>query len=202
MTTPTLDNYGHTIAPYPTPVDAFATFNTDPATPTAIHTNHPEVDHSNDSNDDNRILNYYFLLLAVILVFLGILYLTFARRQRQRRALHRQNSQRALARDLERWGGGGPFGPGRFRLPRNNNGLRPSRPRAEEGLNESGEAPPPYVPKEPKPAHVGRALAVGNSIPLNDLSTMDHKPPDYDEGPSSRYDGRWQAGTDPIMRGE
>ncbi|KAL8848075.1 MAG: hypothetical protein Q9221_006877 [Calogaya cf. arnoldii] len=198
MATPTLDTYGHTIAPDPTPVDAFTTFDTDEAIPTANLSNQSEEDHSNDDS----ILNYYFLLLALILIMFGILYLTFARRQRQRRALHRQNSQRALARDLERWGGGGPLGPGRFRLPRNNNGVRPSRPQTEEGLNESGEAPPPYVPEEPKPAYVRGALGVGNSIPLHDLSTMDHKPPDYGEGPSSRYDAREHAGTGPVMRGE
>ncbi|KAI4265716.1 MAG: hypothetical protein L6R38_009220 [Xanthoria sp. 2 TBL-2021] len=203
MATPTLDIYDHTTEPEPTLIDAFSTFNTDAASPTSLPppTSAPEGG-GGDRSNNNGILNYYFLLLALIIILLGILYLTFARRQRQRLALRRQNGQRALARDLERWGGGGPFGPGRFRMPRNSNGVRPSRPRTEEGLNESGEAPPPYIPKEPEPAHVGGSLQLGNSIPLHDLSTLDHKPPDYDEGPSSRHDGRGHFGTGPVMRGE
>ncbi|KAI4106747.1 MAG: hypothetical protein LQ339_002939 [Xanthoria mediterranea] len=203
MATPTLDIYGHTTGPDPTPIDAFSTFDTDSATPTSLPSGLSDTSNPDgEGSHHNNILNYYFLLLALIIILLGILYLTFARRQRQRLAQHRQNSQRALARDLERWGGGGPFGPGRFRMPRNTHRVRPSRPRTEEGLNESGEAPPPYISKEPEPAHLGRGMGQGASIPLHHLDTMDHKPPDYDEGSSSRHGGRGQDGIGPVMRGE
>ena len=197
MATPTfLDTYSQTISPIPTPTAALSAINTDQAAPTTF----PE-EHEDEERRNNGILNYYFLLLAFIVILLGILYLTYARRQRQRLALRRQNGQRALARDLERWGGGGPWGPSRLpRIPRNTSGVRrPQPPRREEGLNENGEAPPPYIPKEPERAYVGSQRGgLGNDIPLRDMGSMDHKPPDYDEGPSSRG----AAAPGPVMRGD
>lgn len=78
-------------------------------------------------------------------------------------------------------------------MPRNS----PRQPRREEGLNERGEAPPPYVPKEPEPAYTGpggERAGLGNDIPLQDLTRSDQKPPDYDEGPSSSPSGPAVAG--------
>jgi len=76
--------------------------------------------------------------------------------------------------------------------------------RREEGLDERGEAPPPYMPEEPRPAHVrsrsrgnhdvqdvdndradGDNPAVGLSIPLHTLSRDERKPPDYEHRPRS-----------------
>ncbi|KAL8779278.1 MAG: hypothetical protein Q9213_007010 [Squamulea squamosa] len=190
MANPTIDIYDDTPTPAPTPFDPFSVV-TDSETPATLSndisaaTATPSTSDSVTDRNNNGILNYYFLLLALVILLLAILYLIFARRQRQKIAQRRQNGQRALARDLERWGGGGPWGPGRFRMPRST-GTR--QPRREEGLNESGEAPPPYIPKEPEPAYTGaprNGPGSGNDIPLHDLSRMDHKPPDYDEGPSS-----------------
>lgn len=55
-------------------------------------------------------------------------------------------------------------------------------PRAEEGLDERGEAPPPYMPAEPPPAR----LDTGNNsngynapIPLRTMERDAGKPPDY-----------------------
>ncbi|KAL8682028.1 MAG: hypothetical protein Q9186_001904 [Xanthomendoza sp. 1 TL-2023] len=204
---PTLDLYGQTVLPSPTPIDAFQSFSNDPtetndifATPTTFTSSSSP---SNNEDQNNKgILNYYFLLLALLLILLGILYLLFARRQRQKIAQRRQNGQRALARDLERWGGGGPWGPGRFRMPRTTNGTRQPT-RREEGLDERGEAPPPYIPKEPERAFAGDGVV--REIPLQDLSRMDHKPPDYDEGSSSSRTighGTRTTGMGPMMRGE
>ncbi|KAI4160196.1 MAG: hypothetical protein LQ342_005908 [Letrouitia transgressa] len=132
-------------------------------------------------DEDSGILNYYFLLLAFFIIILGIAYLLYVRRQRLKLAQSRLNGQNALARDLERWGGG-PWGPPRFRFPRQT----ARHPRREEGLNERGEAPPPYIPKEPEqalfsePGHRRTAQA----IPLRDMAREEQKPPDYEEGPS------------------
>ncbi|KAL9098209.1 MAG: hypothetical protein Q9187_009704, partial [Circinaria calcarea] len=62
--------------------------------------------------------------------------------------------------------------------------------RLEEGLNERGEAPPPYIPgQSPPPAvHVDGVIrhpVTGEPIPLEDLSG---KPPDYDGRSSSEED--------------
>ena len=60
-------------------------------------------------------------------------------------------------------------------------------PKPEEGLDERGEAPPPYMPKFPPPAahpDGGRGGLYnsngGTDIPLQDLSRHgDGKPPEY-----------------------
>ncbi|KAL8722558.1 MAG: hypothetical protein Q9181_007459 [Wetmoreana brouardii] len=177
-----IDLYGHTTHA-PSPADAFATYfgslPTDGAPATATSDSLPSASHQ---DTDKGILNYYFLLLAFLIILIGIAYLFYARRQRQKIALSRRNGQRALARDLERWGGGGPWGPGRFRGPRTS----PRQPRREreEGLDERGEAPPPYLPKEPEPTHFG-GHGGDHDIPLQDMGRGSEKPPDYDEGPSS-----------------
>ncbi|KAL8731024.1 MAG: hypothetical protein Q9166_003675 [cf. Caloplaca sp. 2 TL-2023] len=198
----TKDIYGHTVSlPTPIGLSTFPTAIASPAPTSAfrgVSATAIPMSSSDDDGNDPAILNYYFLLLALLIVFIGILYLLFARRQRQKIAQRRQNGQRALARDLERWGGGGPWGPGRFRQPRSNGGGT-RQPRREEGLDERGEAPPPYVPKEPESAHV--RADPPHDIPLQDLSDMDHKPPDYDEGPSSPR-GHGTNGTGPVVRGE
>ncbi|KAL8927075.1 MAG: hypothetical protein Q9208_002621 [Pyrenodesmia sp. 3 TL-2023] len=153
-----------------------------------------------DRVQDNSILNYYFLLLALLIIILGIIYLSYAKRHRQKIARSRQSGQRALARDVERWGGGSPWGPARVRHPR----VSPRHhPRRDEGLDERGEAPPPYVPKEPEPAYTGLRRSgsrAGQDIPLQDMDRSDQKPPDYDEGPSSAAGGHSGAGAGPIMR--
>ena len=57
-----------------------------------------------------------------------------------------------------------------------------SETRREEGLNERGEAPPPYMPGQgPQPLHAG----AGHGIAMQDLSG---KPPDYDAHSSEEDD--------------
>ncbi|KAL8713779.1 MAG: hypothetical protein Q9220_002306 [cf. Caloplaca sp. 1 TL-2023] len=204
-----LDIYGHTIAPAPTPIGAFSTFPlTDPiaaatsSPPPGSSATSPARGTTNEDNN-NGILNYYFLLLALLVILIGLGYLIFARRQRLKVAQARTNGQRALARDLERWGGGGPWGPGRLRMPRSSPRQSSQQQqrisRRVEGLDERGEAPPPYLPKEPEPAYTNGGQ--GNEIPLQDMGRMDHKPPDYDEGPSSANPHE-RADMGPIMRNE
>ncbi len=80
------------------------------------------------------------------------------RRRRQRQAHNRSGGQTALARDLEtRPGGGRQIG-------------------REEGLDERGEAPPPYVPKE-----LEAAVLRGEAVELDGGSREEMKPPDYQE---------------------
>lgn len=81
------------------------------------------------------------------------------RRRRQRQAHNRSSGQSALARDLETWPG-----------PRRRAG------REEEGLDERGEAPPPYVPKE-----LEAAVIRGEAVELGRGGRQERKPPDYRE---------------------
>ncbi|KAL8764603.1 MAG: hypothetical protein Q9194_006951 [Teloschistes cf. exilis] len=167
---PSLDIYGHTTNAYGSvlPPPGPATGTSIPTPSNANHTNSNYI-------TNNGILNYYFLLLALLIILIAIAYLVYARRQRTRIALSRRNGQRALARDLERWGG-----PYRAAPPPTTTTTRasPRSRRREEGLNERGEAPPPYLPKEPEPVYT--------EIPLREMGMgRDQKPPDYEEGPSS-----------------
>ncbi|MCJ1450915.1 hypothetical protein MMC28_001249 [Mycoblastus sanguinarius] len=132
---------------------------------------------SNGSNSDKGVLNYYFLLLAVFIVIIALAYWSLARRRRNKIARLRYNQQTALARDLETWPGR-RRGVGRWRFA----GMGGHETRVEEGLDERGEAPPPYLAK-PEPVHHGVPEIVGEEEGT-ELRHMEGKPPDYQEGPT------------------
>lgn len=87
----------------------------------------------------NNLVNMYFLMLAalVILLLAGLWYWQQNRRRKRVRSAGRRRS--ALEQDLEL-----PFGrPTWLGLSR--------REREEEGVDERGEAPPPYAPPPEQP---------------------------------------------------
>jgi hypothetical protein len=85
------------------------------------------------SPHDTNVFNYYFLFLAALaLLAIGLVWYFHVRRARRNHA-QRVSGQRALARDIEGWAGVRRFGHGGRRR--------------EEGLDEDGEAPPPYMAK-------------------------------------------------------
>ena len=129
----------------------------------------------NDDDDGSRsgVLNYYFLLLAVFVIGITVAYCTIARRRKRKLVALRTNRQDALQRDLESWGGR-HWGHGRWRTSGNQN-IRP-----EEGLDERGLPPPPYIPP-PQPTHPAASQPGEQAIPLQDLQASDQKPPDYAE---------------------
>lgn len=132
--------------------------------------NGPHPDAHPPSN--SSLLNYYFLLLAVFIFIFVIVYYILVRRRKQKIAHLRFTGQNALAQDLEGW-------PGTRRWMGGSRGARPREHRREEdGLNEQGEAPPPYMPKEPDGALV-RAESSGGGIMLREMGGEDRKPPDY-----------------------
>lgn len=86
----------------------------------------------------------------------------------------RSQSQRALARDVE--GFRNRFGNLRGRAGASiyGSGARSDR---EEGLDERGEAPPPYVPGSKPPS-----VRNGDGVELGDMSRESmHQPPGYNE---------------------
>lgn len=113
-----------------------------------------------DRPQESSVLNYYFLLIAVFVVIIILGYYSLMRHRRQRQAYTRSGGQSALARDLETW-------PGSIRR---RGGAR------EDGLDEMGEAPPPYVPKE-----LEAAMIRGDAIVLDRVSVEERRPPDYRE---------------------
>jgi len=97
----------------------------------------------------------------------------------------RSNSQRALARDVE---GFRTRLRGRTGLGWNNGPTQRNRSDLEEGLDERGEAPPPYVPGTKPPSlrsvDVGRPSTssehrVGEAVELRAMSGDVEHPPDY-----------------------
>ena len=123
---------------------------------------------------DAHVLNYYFLLLAIFVIIIALVCWSLARRRHRRLVTLRGVQQNALAQDLRTWptaggdGGRWTFGTGDVRR--------------EEGLNERGEAPPPYL-KEPDRAHHESGA---QGLELNNMSRAEGKPPGYDEWPTRR----------------
>ena len=136
--------------------------------PSATDTANYAPDDDNNSPDKD-VLNYYFLLLIALVLFVALMYWSLARRRHKRLLTSRSTQQSALAQDLNTWAGR-RRGPGRWRFA-----MR--EPRVEEGLNERGEAPPPYL-KEPEPAHHERR---NEEMELHNMSGAEGKPPDYEE---------------------
>lgn len=142
----------------------------------------PHSDNAGDSSNDddggstdNGVVNYYFLLLAIFVILVAVSYCFLVRRRRRRLVLLRTNRQDALERDLQGWQGGSFWGHGRWRTTHDT--------RPEEGLDERGLPPPPYIPA-PKPTHPGSSHNDGTrepAIPLQDMHNTDQKPPDYSE---------------------
>jgi hypothetical protein len=129
---------------------------------------------SDDSSDQKSgLLNYYFVFLAffILILFIGAWFLH--KRKQARKARFRNSGQNALARDLGNWTNTRRWMHGNIRTD-------PATQNRNEGLNELGEAPPPY--KAPETAG---PPGEGPQIPLRTLSrssaNMPVKPPDYGE---------------------
>lgn len=171
-------------------------------------------DENNNGDSDSSLtrdglLNLYFLFIAIAVILLVVALLLLHRRKKRRKAMMRNYGQSALAQDINghhnnnnsRW----LPGPGRWMM---GGGAGASgAPRApEEGLNERGEAPPPYnqppggppqpaygpganyvatvpVAGMPPPPPPGWQSDAGLTIPMRTLSrdTQGNKPPDYHE---------------------
>lgn len=120
----------------------------------------------------NRVFNYYFLFLALLAAILAALLWWMHRQRRREREQTRLRGQHALVRDVERW-----------------TMYRRRQAPVVEGLNESGEAPPPYQPKDDTvttPEHFTDAMDGAGSItiPPRALSRNDTGHvllPDYSE---------------------
>lgn len=144
---------------------------------------------TSDPNINDNVFHFYFLIIAIaaIAFFLGILYVS--RRKKRKAEIMRSNSQRALARDVE---GFRSFGRtrGRMGLGWPTSTVQGNRSDVEEGLDERGEAPPPYVPgtKPPSLRSVERERrpsassghGVGEVVELQPLGREVEYPPGYD----------------------
>lgn len=135
------------------------------------HESPPQLfDSATDPDDDpgttSSVFNYYFLFLVVFGVLVGVLLWWLRRRKLQQKEQMRRNGQHALARDLEGWAGLRRYGPGGVVQ-----GQIPGAVRRQEGLDEHGDAPPPYQPKSEYDVASTSAATNGQlDIPLRALS--------------------------------
>jgi hypothetical protein len=146
----------------------------------------PAGNHNNGVNSSG-LVNYYFVFLALIVAVAGaVIFLII--RKRRRMVLRRRYSQNvALSRDLggPRHGGGWTnWNPERTRRRYWQGRWRSAETSREEGLNEHGEAPPPYVPK--RRSQEAERQERGENEPAVPLQTLSRdgaglKPPDYSE---------------------
>lgn len=134
----------------------------------------------NQVRNDN-VFNYYFLFLAAFGVLVAIGLWWIHKRRKQRKEQVRLSGQNALARDLDGWVNTRRWFHGAWRHNQTTAFVR-----REEGLNERGEAPPPYEPKS-EVAHDNagstRDAESGLAIPLRTLSRdgIEHaRPPEYE----------------------
>jgi hypothetical protein len=123
-------------------------------------------------------LNFYFLLLFLLIVFVVIVYLLVRRKKNAKRALARHQGRDALTQDLERWGHP-QLGQSQQRpLPVTG---ETEAQRREDGLDERGEAPPPYVKEV---VIEGERVDAGLAVPPRSLQRETGEsstPPGYEE---------------------
>lgn len=127
------------------------------------------------------IFHYYWLILALFGAFFAIFLWWTNRRRRRRKEQLRRSGHDALARDMEGWVNAWRWFNGTWR-PYQTRTLS----RREEGLNEHGEAPPPYQPKDDVAVTEGTLhnSVVNLPIPLRALSRDEvdvGRPPEYRE---------------------
>ncbi|KAJ8062203.1 hypothetical protein OCU04_008756 [Sclerotinia nivalis] len=119
-------------------------YNVSPQNPNQI----PSDTDSDVEDTSSHIYNYYFVIVAVFVVIVFFLLLYITRRQKQKAELLRNNGQSALARDVQ------AFTDFRTRFVPRRGGSRLMgmtmatmgvHRESQEGLDDSGEAPPAYV---------------------------------------------------------
>ena len=135
------------------------------------------------SDPASHAFNYYFLIIAAVVIFVSFGVLYMGRRKKRKAALVHTRGQRALARDVEGWRS--RFGVGRASAY--NNTINDAD--AEDGLDERGEAPPPYVPGSKPPSirseELRRPRASASHVPAQEMQLRSvggvANPPGYHE---------------------
>ncbi|KAF2130490.1 hypothetical protein P153DRAFT_356249 [Dothidotthia symphoricarpi CBS 119687] len=130
---------------------------------------------------DENVFNYYFLFFALFgALVAGSLWWAHRRRKKQKEQT-RLSGQHALAQDLE-----GLINTRRFMHGENSHSQTGALIQREEGLDEHGEAPPPYKPKSEDTVAAGTTQSMDDcvTIPLRTLlrdGVERAQPPLYEE---------------------
>ncbi|KAH7082949.1 hypothetical protein BKA63DRAFT_140260 [Paraphoma chrysanthemicola] len=141
----------------------------------------PAATHSsNEHIRDESVFNYYFLFLIVFAVLIAALLWWLHKQRKRRKEQLRLSGHNALSQDLEGWVGARRFMHGRY------GGNQAAFRRREEGLDEHGEAPPPYQSKnEVSVSHDTTPAAPTSTEPAVPLRVLTREavggaPPGYD----------------------
>jgi hypothetical protein len=145
---------------------------------------------SEDTGNGGNMSVYYFVFFA-LLICIAVLCVYFVWRRRRNALMIRPNARgQGYHRDVREWD------TMRYRRHYWNTNSRNEQASREEGLNENGEAPPPYMPKEDE--ETGNTVSQANgqraqgertpvpgepSIPMQTLSRDQAglKPPGYEQ---------------------
>ncbi|KAF2196137.1 hypothetical protein GQ43DRAFT_476590 [Delitschia confertaspora ATCC 74209] len=169
------------------PTPSLSTRPTQDPEPPGFLDNAPENTSDNAEKTKEGVFQYYFLFLALFGVLIGVALWMLHRSRKRRKERYRQHATNALARDLDGWSTTRRWMHGGWR----NNRGEPDRG-TEEGLNENGEAPPPYEPPKASRVEVnedGGSMEqegygrVGITVPMRTLVREDVgrvRPPDYE----------------------
>lgn len=167
----------------PTPLSTPSGFENAAATTSASTTSSAlpsATDNAPGSQQGNQqpasLVSYYFVFFALIISVAALGGFFVWRRKRKARLLYRSGGGSALSQDLSAL-------EQRRQTRRYLARWRSAEASREEGLNEAGEAPPPYVPKTAEEERLEREGGAGVTMPLQTLSREDAglKPPDYAE---------------------
>ena len=159
------------------------------------YTDYAQGGSNNNEVQSSNMVNYYFVFLALILCVVALfVFLMFRRKSIAARRMH---SSREYALQHGHGDGRGEAGWANSNAERRRywqGRWRSAEASREEGLNEHGEAPPPYVPKTSSEERDrnGGGEAIGPAVPLQTLS-REHaglKPPDYEEAHNGEQHGR------------
>ena len=139
---------------------------------------------TSNNDHDSGVVNLYFLLLGLFVALIILIYWILARRRRTRRLAFATGREHALAADLNNRSGASGGGHGRSRRSTG----RPTSDASsddgyhQEGLDERGEAPPPYLAKMPAAVTVDGRRNSEHEEGI-ELRTMEHgdasAPPGY-----------------------
>ena len=151
----------------------------------------PNDDYDPEDTGNGRNMSVYYFVFFALLVCIAVLCIYFVWRKRRNALMIRPSTRgEGYHRDVREWD------TMRYRRRYWNTGLRNEQPSREEGLNENGEAPPPYMPKEDEEPGNNGSHANGQcvraegtpvpgepSIPMQALSRDQAglKPPGYEQ---------------------
>ena len=126
--------------------------------------------------DKDTGVKYYFVFVVVLLLLVVIGFWIGIHRRDKHKAQSRMSRQSALAQDLDGWPNTRRWLHGNWRSERNRDGSNVAR--REEGLNEHGQAPPPYQPaSNSQQLHGSDGIAVPS--PAFTAPDSGPKPPEY-----------------------